>query len=161
MNYIIEVALYEGTAVSRKLVFATLTFGRRNRQTLAHIRLELKKKQKQMSSWDGYILLTRVALKEGKILSNYEKPQKHRIKKIFNYIIEVRSYDSLKVCRTLVFAILSFRRRNCQTLAHIQFELKIIKKKSLFSQLIHVHRVWGPSPIQWRVWGGLWKGPPS
>ena len=56
LNYIIEVTSYDGPTVSRTLVFAILTLGRRrNCQTLAHIRLKLKKTQ--MSSLDGSILL--------------------------------------------------------------------------------------------------------
>ena len=45
-----------------------------------------------------------------------------------NYIIDVRSYDGPTVSTTLVFAILTFRRRrNCQTLDHIRLEIKKIE----------------------------------
>ena len=51
------------------------------------------------------------------------------ITKILNYIIEFTLYDGPTVSRKLVFAILTFgSRRNCQTFAHIQLELKINKK---------------------------------
>ena len=54
-------------------------------------------------------------------ISNVKRP---RISKILTNIIEVTSYDGPTVSRTLVFAILTFRRRNCQTLAHVRLELK-------------------------------------